>query len=168
MKKITPGSVSESNRGRWHLCLRVSLAEIEFSGWTEHENGEFHGRAADSEMWKFTSWWKHFNLFSNCIISFSGLETSGAFHYPLDKNPSSLAWRSRALHNLTQPAQLPVHSAPSILASLASSLSPLRPCPFAFPYLWVLGKSPEFSSPQLSYSSGGSGLLFICLTPYVV
>lgn len=38
------------------ICAYVSLAEIEVKGWTEVEDGEFHGRAADSERLRFTSW----------------------------------------------------------------------------------------------------------------
>lgn len=54
MKKIKLGSVSESSLGG-DICASMSLAEIEVRGWTE-EDGEFHGRAADSEMLTFTSW----------------------------------------------------------------------------------------------------------------
>lgn len=48
MKKITLGSVSESNGGG-DICASMPLAEIEVRGWTEAEDGEFHGRAADSD-----------------------------------------------------------------------------------------------------------------------
>ena len=54
MKKITLGVYQRATKGG-DIWAYVSLAEIEVRGWTEEENGEFHGSIADSEMSKFAS-----------------------------------------------------------------------------------------------------------------
>jgi len=133
--KRTLGSVSESNLGRWHLCLHVI-------SWNRSQGLDWGGR-----WWiSWRGWWlrdtkihlllKMFNFPDKLCIVSSGSETFSGCPLPSAQSPNSLVWPWRAF---TVPSSWPICLSPSletsILASVGSSLSLLRLCPFTPPYL---------------------------------